>query len=81
MMNNKQTIIEWLYSNYRKRGVIQDDVMSLFLEAEQMEKQKDIRISELEDFLESIVDDVYYYHSPIYDEAVNLLNKNKNEKV
>jgi hypothetical protein len=39
------------------------------------EEEKDIRIMELEEFLESIIDNVYYYDSPIYREAVKLLNK------
>jgi hypothetical protein len=39
------------------------------------EEEKDIRIKELETFLqEDILDDVYYYHSPIWYRATELLN-------
>jgi len=45
------------------------------------EEEKDIRIKELETFLqEDILDDVYYYHSPIWYRATELLNKDKDEQ-
>lgn len=44
------------------------------------EEEKDIRIKELETFLqEDILDDVYYYHSPIWHRATELLNQNKDK--
>ena len=44
------------------------------------EEEKDIRIKELETFLqEDILDDVYYYHSPIWYRATELLNQNKDK--
>ena len=45
------------------------------------EEEKDIRIKELETFLqEDILDDVYYYHSPIWYRATELLNQNKDKE-
>ena len=44
------------------------------------EEEKNIRIMELEEFLQSIIDNVYYYDSPIYNEAVKLLNQNKDDR-
>ena len=44
------------------------------------EEEKDIRIKELETFLqEDILDNVYYYHSPIWYGATELLNKGEDE--
>ena len=45
------------------------------------EEEKDIRIKELETFLqEDILDDVYYCHSAIWYRATELLNKDKDEQ-
>lgn len=44
------------------------------------EEEKDNRIKELEEFLETIIDNVYYYHSPIWDDAMRLLNRTDVDK-
>ena len=43
------------------------------------EEEKDNRIKELEEFIENIIKDVYYYGSPIWREGRKLLNKNEDE--
>jgi hypothetical protein len=43
------------------------------------EEEKDNRIKELEEFIENIINDVYYYGSPIWREGCKLLNKNEDE--
>ena len=40
------------------------------------EEEKDHRIKELEDFIqEYIIDNVYYYHSPLYNRAIILVKQ------
>ncbi len=41
------------------------------------EEEKDIRIKELEEFIENIIENPYYYGSPIWEEGWKLLNKNQ----
>jgi hypothetical protein len=44
------------------------------------EEEKDHRIKELEDFIqEYIIDNVYYYHSPLYNRAIILLKQEYDE--
>jgi hypothetical protein len=43
------------------------------------EEEKDIRIKELEEFLEDVIEHPYMCGSSIWEEGWELLNKNKNE--
>ena len=44
------------------------------------EEEKDLRIKELEQFiLEYIIDNVYYYGSPLWDKGMELLNLKEDE--
>ena len=43
------------------------------------EEEKDIRIKELEEFLEEVIEDSSIYGSYIWREGWELLNKNKDE--
>jgi len=44
------------------------------------EEEKDLRIKELEQFiLEYIIDNVYYYGSPLWDKGMELLNIKEDE--
>jgi hypothetical protein len=43
------------------------------------DEEKDKRIKELEEFIENIIEDVYYYGLPIWREGCKLLNKNEDE--
>ena len=44
------------------------------------EEEKDHRIKELENFIqECIIDNVYYYHSPLYNRAIILLKQEDDE--
>jgi len=43
------------------------------------DEEKDKRIKELEEFIENIIENVYYYGSPIWREGCELLNKNEDE--
>jgi hypothetical protein len=43
------------------------------------EEEKDIRIKELEEFLEDVIEHPYMYGSPIWDEGWELLLLNKDE--
>ena len=82
----KHTPVEWLEeelkANLTKIILQYDDelIEDLFTKAKEMEKDRETRIKELETFLqEDILDDVYYYHSPIWHRATELLNKDKDE--
>lgn len=44
------------------------------------EEEKDIRIKELEEFLEEVIEHNYMYGSSIWEEGWKLLNKNKDDK-
>jgi hypothetical protein len=43
------------------------------------EEEKNIRIKELEEFLEDVIEHPYMYGSPIWEEGRKLLNKNEDE--
>ena len=43
------------------------------------EEEKDIRIKELEEFLEEVIEHPYMCGSPIWEEGWELLNKNKDD--
>jgi hypothetical protein len=43
------------------------------------EEEKDIRIKELEEFLEEVIEDPSMYGSHIWKEGCKLLNKDENE--
>ena len=43
------------------------------------EEEKDIRIKELEEFLEEVIEDSSMYGSHIWKEGFKLLNKDENE--
>ena len=44
-----------------------------------LQKEKDIRIKELEEFLEEVIEHPYMCGSPIWEEGWELLNKNKDD--
>jgi hypothetical protein len=45
------------------------------------EEEKDQRIKELEGFIqEHIIDNVYYYHSPLYNRAIILLKQEDDDE-
>ena len=79
----EKTAVDWLIEQIIKyrlvpEGTNPDNV--LFHKAKEMEKDRETRIKELETFLqEDILDDVYYYHSPIWYRATELLNQNKDK--
>ena len=76
----KQTAGEWLVSQLNKEGFAQVVTDEELEQAKEMEKNRETRIKELETFLqEDILDDVYYYHSPIWYRATELLNQNKDK--
>ena len=76
----KQTAVEWLVSQLNKEGFAQVVTDEELEQAKEMEKNRETRIKELETFLqEDILDDVYYYHSPIWYRATELLNQNKDK--
>ena len=84
----EKTPVEWLVEQMIERKYFAKDVPlsyttleHLVNPAKQMEKDRETRIKELETFLqEDILDDVYYYHSPIWYRATELLNKDKDEQ-
>jgi len=43
------------------------------------DEEKDIRIKELEEFLEDVIEHPYMYGSPIWEEGRKLLNKTEDE--
>ena len=74
------TAVEWLVSQLNKEGFAQVVTDEELEQAKEMEKNRETRIKELETFLqEDILDDVYYYHSPIWYRATELLNQNKDK--
>lgn len=87
----EQTAVEWyekevnsLIEKYEATEISKRDFIimkhNLFYQAKEMEKDRETRIKELETFLqEDILDDVYYYHSPIWHRATELLNQNKDK--
>ena len=44
------------------------------------DEEKDIRIKELEEFLEDVIEHPYMYGSPIWKEGRKLLNKTEDDK-
>jgi hypothetical protein len=74
----EQTPVEWLIEQMTQRDFISIPKPEWIQQAKEMEKDRESRIKELETFLqEDILDDVYYYHSPIWYRATELLNKDK----
>jgi hypothetical protein len=76
----KQTAVKLLEDGINKvlshLPLEREDIKTLIQQAKEMEKDREIRIKELETFLqEDILDDVYYYHSPIWHRATELLNQ------
>ena len=72
----EQTPVEWLIEQMTQRDFIAIPKPEWIQQAKEMEKDREIRIKELETFLqEDILDDVYYYHSPIWHRATELLNQ------
>ena len=43
------------------------------------EEEKDVRIKELEEFIEDVIEHHYMYGSPIWEEGRKLLNKDEDE--
>ena len=87
----EKTPVEWLideamglviqYMNgVLNEKTLDDDIYKIGTKAKEMEKDRESKIKELETFLqEDILDDVYYYHSPIWYRATELLNQNKDK--
>ena len=76
----EKTPVEWLIEQMTQRDFISIPKPEWIQQAKEMEKDRESRIKELETFLqEDILDDVYYYHSPIWYRATELLNQNKNK--
>lgn len=72
----EKTPVEWLIEQMTQRDFISIPKPEWFQQAKEMEKDRETRIKELETFLqEDILDDVYYYHSPIWHRATELLNQ------
>ena len=44
------------------------------------DEEKDIRIKELEEFLEDVIEHPYMYGSPIWEKGCKLLNKTEDDK-
>lgn len=79
------TPVEWLVANIdwqllRITKTHKAHYNMIVEQAKEMEKDREVRIKELETFLqEDILDDVYYYHSPIWYRATELLYQNKDK--
>ena len=77
----EKTPVEWLIEQMTQRDFISIPKPEWIQQSKEMEKDRETRIKELETFLqEDILDDVYYYHSPIWYRATELLNQNQNEE-
>lgn len=77
-----KTAVEFIESEVKMSdGVLTKGHLLLIIEqAKEMEKNRETKIKELETFLqEDILDNVYYYHSPIWYRATELLNQNKDK--